>query len=101
MSSPVRSVKTTKTLIRRKSTSPRRKSTSPRRKVGKMGSPKSKSKSPRRNYSPSRVQPEIHLESEEPAYSDPVDYSRALSESFFRIVRVSVITIVHSTKCGI
>jgi hypothetical protein len=94
MSSPVRSVKTTKTLIRRKSTSPRRK-------VGKMGSPKSKSKSPRRNYSPSRVQPEIHLESEEPAYSDPVDYSRALSESFFRILRVSVITIVHSTKCGI
>jgi hypothetical protein len=84
MSSPVRSVKTTKNLIRRKSTSPKR-----------------KSKSPRRNYSPSRVQPEIHLESEEPAYSDPVDYSRALSESFFRIVRVSVISIVHSTKCGI
>jgi hypothetical protein len=36
------------------------------------------SKSPRRNYSPSRAQPEIQFESEESAYSDPIDSSRTL-----------------------
>ena len=66
MSSPVRSIKTTRRMIRRKSKSPRR-----------------KSKSPKRTFSVSQVQPDIHFESEESAYSDPLDSSRTSSEFLY------------------
>ncbi|CAF2380352.1 unnamed protein product [Rotaria sp. Silwood2] len=36
------------------------------------------SKSPKRRYSPSRVQPDVLFESEESAYSDPIDSCRSL-----------------------
>ncbi|CAF3598161.1 unnamed protein product [Rotaria sordida] len=39
------------------------------------------SKSPKRNQSPSRIQPDISFESEEFAYSDPMDSSRSLMQN--------------------
>jgi len=56
MTSPMRSTKKNKKIIRRVS------------------------KSPTRRYSPSRIQIDIQLESEESAYSDPVDSTRTLSK---------------------
>jgi hypothetical protein len=73
MASPVRSIKSTKKVIRHKSKSPTRKPKSPTR----------KSKSPRRTVSVSQIQPDIHLESEESAYSDPLDSSRTSSEFLY------------------
>ena len=59
MASKVKSIGTTKKVIRRSS------------------------KSPKRKYSPVRAtQPEIQFESKECAYSDPIDSSRALSKLF-------------------
>jgi hypothetical protein len=73
MPSPVRSIKKKGKMIRIKSKSPTRKTRSPMR----------KSKSPRRTFSVSQVQPDIHLESEESAYSDPLDSSRTSSEFLY------------------
>jgi hypothetical protein len=56
MTSPARSPKKTKKVIRRVS------------------------KSPKRQYSPSRIQIDIQFESNESAYSDPVDSTRTLSK---------------------
>ena len=66
MSSPVRSIKKKGNMIRRKSKSPTR-----------------KSKSPTRAVSVSQVRPDIYLESEESAYSDPLDSSRTSSEFLY------------------